>query len=203
MKTPSTHVTWATVLATVLMAGCASASVPSPVATGAGTATSVAVATASPAAAAPCATPTAQPGGEVVASTASIPTGSLPKVRFIPAGAPAVTLPLEVPPSCEYGIGLSGRTSLSDRGMLFYFPEPAEVPFWMVGTHIDLDIAFVDQGLTVLAVETMKAETRDYHRPATPYIAAIEAPAGWYAEHGVGAGATVVFDFDLKAATGR
>ena len=140
----------------------------------------------------------------MVASTAATPTGSLPQVRFVPGGGgTAVTLPIEVPPDCEYGIGLSGRKALADRGMLFYFPDTSDVPFWMLDTHIDLDIAFVDSGLKVLAVETMKADTRDYHKPSARYLAAIEAPAGWYAARAIKPGATVVFDFDLKAATGR
>ena len=145
------------------------------------------------------ATPTVEP----VASTASIPDSALPRVRFVPASGAAITLPIEVPPESEYGIGLSGRKTLAERGMLFYFPQVANIDFWMLDTHIDLDIAFISKDLKVLSVQTMKADTLDRHNPGTPYLASIEAPAGWYAAHGVKAGDTVVFDFDLKQVTGR
>ena len=165
-------------------------------------------ATAAPGAASAASTggggPAASPTAEPVASTAALPDSALPRVRFLPLGGAAVaTLAIEVPPETEYGVGLSGRTSLVERGMLFYFPAVVDVPFWMQGTHIDLDIAFVDRGLKVVTVTTMKADTQDYHRSAAPFLAAIEAPAGWYTAHGVRAGATVAFDFDLKAVTGR
>ena len=74
----------------------------------------------------------------------------------------------------------------------------------MKDTHIDLDIAFVDAAMTVLDVQTMRADTLDLHRPRGPYVAAIEAPAGWYAAHGVRAGSAVTLGVDLKtAAAGR
>ena len=61
----------------------------------------------------------------------------------------------------------------------------------MRNTHIDLDIAFVDARMDVIAVLRMLADTRDLHRPEHPYLAAIEAPAGWYEAHGIGPGAQV------------
>ena len=150
-----------------------------------------------PAATAP---PTAT--AEPVASTAALATSALPKAKFT-TGTASVTLPIEVPPEREYGIGLSGRSSLEGRGMLFAFPDGAAVGFWMKGTHIDLDIAFVDASMRVIEVKTMRADTLDIHKPAANYVAAVEVPAGWYAANAVKVGATVVFDVDLRAATGR
>ncbi|MEI7926174.1 MAG: DUF192 domain-containing protein [Chloroflexota bacterium] len=108
-----------------------------------------------------------------------------------------------MPTEKEYGIGLSGRRNLEGRGMLFAFPEGAKVGFWMKGTHIDLDIAFVDASMKVIYLTTMKADTLDIHQPPATYVAAIEAPAGWYAASGIGLGAQVTLSVDLKAATGR
>jgi uncharacterized membrane protein (UPF0127 family) len=139
---------------------------------------------------------------EPVASTASTPTLQLPRAVFI-SGQARTELPIEVPPEREYGIGLSGRHSLEGRGMLFSFPDGANTGFWMKGTHIDLDIAFIDSSMTVTQITTMRANTLDIHRPPTPYIAAIEAPAGWYAASGITVGAQVTVSVDLKAATGR
>ena len=87
--------------------------------------------------------------------------------------------------------------------MLFSFPDGANTGFWMKGTHIDLDIAFIDSSMVVTHITTMRANTLDIHRPPAPYIAAIEAPAGWYASSGIAVGAQVTVSVYLKAGTGR
>ena len=150
------------------------------------------------AAASAAGSPTAEP----VASTAGIATSALPKARFT-SGAASATLPIEVLPEREFAIGLSGRRSLEGRGMLFAFPDGTTTAFWMKGTHIDLDIAFVDASMRVIDIQTMRAETEDLHKAPASYVAAVEAPAGWYAANGVKLGAQAAFDVDLRAATGR
>lgn len=157
---------------------------------------------------APMATPLATftPGPEPTATTGAIPTERLPIVRFMLTGNPAATvvLPVEVPPASEYGIGLSGRRSLEGRGMVFYYPDgKGNAGFWMKNTHIDLDIAFVDLSMKVVAVMQMKADTETIHRPSVPYLAAIEAPSGYYASAGVKEGATVAFLFDIASMVQR
>lgn len=144
--------------------------------------------------------PTLTPGAEPTAITGSLPIERLPLVRF--TGTNSVVLPIEVPPPSEYGIGLSGRRSLEGRGMLFYYPDGKGTSgFWMKNTHIDLDIAFVDTSMRVIAVFQMQADTETIHRPSAPYLAAIEAPKGYYAAVGIGVGARVEFLFDVAAAT--
>ena len=165
--------------------------------------TTTPTATAATAAGAPSAggsspsTPTT-PGitGEPFASTASIPTSELPLVRFVPRTGAPVELPVEVLPREEFAIGFSGRYEIEGRGMLFYYPELSGGGFWMRNTHVDLDIAFIDADRQVIFITTMLADTLDVHRPGAPYLAAIETPAGWYAEHGIGVGARVEFLFD-------
>ncbi|MFA7249528.1 MAG: DUF192 domain-containing protein [Dehalococcoidia bacterium] len=182
-------------------AACSAAPASSPAGSSAATGSAASGATGTPGAAAGTAAG-ANATAEPVASTFGIATAALPKARFT-TGTTTVTLPIEVPPEREYSIGLSGRRSLEGRGMLFAFPDGATVGFWMKGTHIDLDIAFVDASMRVIEVQTMRAETLDIHTPPGRYIAAVEAPAGWYAANNVKAGAQVAFDVDLKAATGR
>ncbi len=202
----------------VLLAGCTASSLPAAPSSGAPASTgATGTGAAAPATTATAPASSAKPTVEPVASTAAIPDSALPRVRFVTKAGTPVSLPIEVPPEREYGIGLSGRTTLGERGMLFYFPQVTDTPFWMQDTHIDLDIVFISRDLKVLAAQTMKADTLDYHTAdgvftaeqyqrrngGTPYLATIEAPAGWYAAHQVQAGDAVVFDFDLKAATGR
>jgi len=152
--------------------------------------------TATPAPAEETAIPAAS---EPVTSTYYIPTSQLPLVRFHTSTGP-VELRVEVPARSEYAIGLSGRTSLEGRGMVFYREDFGQTGFWMRNTHIDLDIAFVNADGEIVFITTMIADTEDIHRPDTPYVAAIEATAGWYAAHGVQEGDEVEYLFDLSAA---
>ena len=143
--------------------------------------------------------PSAIPNLEPTASTGALPVERLPLVRFTQGNSSV--LPVEVPPGTEYGIGLSGRRSLDGRGMLFYYADgKATSGFWMKNTHIDLDIAFVDSSMTVITVLQMKADTEDVHRPNRPYMAAIEAPSGYFTRTGITAGAKVEFLFDVASA---
>lgn len=163
----------------------------------AGTATASATGVASPPA---TATGIAADTGEPVASTHAIPTADLPLVRFTSTSGREATLPIEVIPTAEFSIGLSGRRELAGRGMLFYWPSgDSESGFWMKNTHIPLDIAFVDRDLRIIAILQMEAESEEIRRAPAPYLAAIEAPLGWYAEHGIDAGGTVEFLFDPDA----
>jgi len=156
------------------------------------TVTATAEATASPG---PTATPTAPM--EPVASTYWIPTEELPIARFTSTDGVSADLPLEVPPRLEYHIGLSGRYEIEGRGMLFYHPNADGGPgFWMRNTHINLDAAFVDADGVIISIHHMLADTDTIHRPDRAYLAGIEAPAGWYAQHGITAGARVEFLFD-------
>lgn len=138
--------------------------------------------------------------GEPVASTHAIPTADLPLVRFTSTTGRQATLPIEIIPTAEFAIGLSGRWELAGRGMLFYWPSgDSESGFWMKNTHLPLDIAFVDRDLKIIAILQMEAESEEIRRAPAPYLAAIEAPLGWYAEHGIDAGGTVEFLFDPDA----
>jgi uncharacterized membrane protein (UPF0127 family) len=195
-------------LCVALVTGCTGGGTPaaSTSATGASGATAATSGTAtSTAPGTPGATGTSGGTGaasEPVASTAATPTAQLARATFL-SGQTRIDLPIEVPTEKEFGIGLSGRRSLEGRGMLFAFPDGAKVGFWMKGTHIDLDIAFVDSSMKVIYITTMRADTLDIHTPPSTYVAAIEAPAGWYAASGIAVGAQVTLSVDLKAAAGR
>ncbi len=147
----------------------------------------------------PIATATEEPKpAERVASTASIPTAELPRLEFVRADGHAVSLAVEIPPRSEYGIGLSGRYELDERGMLFHYPEGTSMTgFYMRNTHIDLSIAFVGLSDRVIAVREMEAESLEIVRPGDAYRFAIEAPSGWYAEHGISEGALLRLPSDI------
>lgn len=55
--------------------------------------------------------------------------------------------------------GLMGRTHIEDDGgMLFVFPQPQRLGFWMKNCLIDIDILYLDGSGRVLSTYTMKAE---------------------------------------------
>jgi uncharacterized membrane protein (UPF0127 family) len=149
---------------------------------------------------APNPAPTVEPTpAEPVASTASIPLAELPRVEFVRPNGGAVTLPVEIPPRSDYGLGLSGRYELEGRGMVFHYPQgTSAIGFYMKNTHIDLSIAFVGLDDRVIAIRQMVAESLDLVRPGGVYHYAIEAPAGWYAARGIGEGALLRLPPDVE-----
>lgn len=141
---------------------------------------------------------TAEPAGPVT-STFTIPTDELPLATLIAQDGTSYDLPIEVPPRAEYGIGLAGRTELIGRGMLFWWREPIRPRFWMHGTHIDIDIAFVDEEGVIVDVFEMEAGTERIWQPDALSRFAIEAAGGWFAERGVEAGGRAVLNFEIPA----
>jgi uncharacterized membrane protein (UPF0127 family) len=93
--------------------------------------------------------------------------------------------------------GLMNRSSIAaDSGMIFVWVtdrDPQTTGFFMMNTHFDLDIAFLDANKRVINIDQMTKETLDIHRATAPFRYAVEAPKGWFAAHGVVAGATATF----------
>ena len=144
-------------------------------------------------------TPTATaPPVEPTATTGALSLEELPLIEFVRSDGTVVAFPVEVPPRTEYGIGLSGRYELSERGMLFHYPDAGTARgFYMRNTHIDLDIAFLGADFVIQEIFRMDAESLEIRRPAEPYQYAVEAPAGWYAANGVAMGDMARFTFTL------
>jgi len=94
--------------------------------------------------------------------------------------------------------GLMRRTSMpEDHGMLFVYPEPQLLSFWMKNTAIPLSIAFIledadGQHGTIVNVEDMQPYVEF---PATvsqkPVRLALEMNQGWYKKHGLKNGDTI------------
>ena len=82
------------------------------------------------------------------------------------------------------------RESLAEgRGMLFVFPDTRPRSFWMKNTFIPLDIAYLDEELTIVDIQAMEPETLDSHPSASPAMFALEVPLGWFEGKGIGVGA--------------
>jgi len=122
----------------------------------------------------------------------------------------------------EIQLGLMGR-EVVEEGMLFHFSTLERRSFWMMGVHVDLDLAFLDEEGIVLEVHRLKAypAMMDPQRPVrvlddlkqyplndpvrrffgrravrskARVAYALEMPAGWLAEHGVGPGTQITLN---------
>jgi uncharacterized membrane protein (UPF0127 family) len=88
--------------------------------------------------------------------------------------------------------GLMGVEHLpADEGMAFVFDEPTDTTFWMKDTLIPLSIAFVDAGGVIVGVREMQpceADPCPSYGVDRPFLLAVEANRGWFADHGIGPG---------------
>ncbi|MEO8487645.1 MAG: DUF192 domain-containing protein, partial [Betaproteobacteria bacterium] len=115
---------------------------------------------------------------------------SLP-VTKIRVGAHAVAAEVAATPE-QRTIGLMYRFSLpADRGMLFVFPEPQMVGFWMRNTYIPLSIAYLDADGRILNVEDMAPHDESSHPSRGPALYALEMRKGWFAERSLGPGTRI------------
>ena len=86
-------------------------------------------------------------------------------------------------------IGLMYRFSLPpDHGMLFVFPEPQPLSFWMRNTFIPLSIAFIDAEGRILNIVDMAPRSDATHPSRGEALYALEMRKGWFADKGVGPG---------------
>ena len=84
--------------------------------------------------------------------------------------------------------GLMFRDHLADdRGMIFFFPQTGEFPFWMKNTLIPLDMIWIDEGLHIAHVAhdvpPCKADPCPSYPPDAPAKYVLEVAAGVAARH--------------------
>ena len=133
-----------------------------------------------------------------------------PTVERVEIGGEVFTLELALD---EYSRaqGLMWRESLAeDGGMLFVYPEPQVMNFWMGNCLIDLDIMYLDPRGFVVQTHTMSAEPpqredesdTDYRNRMPTYSSrlpaqyAIELRAGTLDRLGISVRDRIVLDFD-------
>ena len=74
------------------------------------------------------------------------------------------------------------------RGMLFVFPAPEMVSFWMRGTEVALDLAYLDESMRILDVLAMTPFDETPRPSSVPVSFALEVRAGTLADLGLGVG---------------
>jgi len=90
-------------------------------------------------------------------------------------------------------LGLMSRTSLrTDEAMVFVFPRPRPVSFWMKDTPLPLSIAYVGRSGMIYELHDMKPfDETPIPSASSAIVYAIEVPLGWFSSHGVMAGSSV------------
>jgi uncharacterized membrane protein (UPF0127 family) len=95
----------------------------------------------------------------------------------------------------QHAKGLRFRQTLAENaGMLFAFPAPQRVSFWMKDASIPLSIAFIQSDGKIVQIRPM----RPYDETPVPSLSDTVAYAllvnqGWFERHGISAG-TVIQD---------
>lgn len=95
----------------------------------------------------------------------------------------------------ERETGLMGRPSGSlpeDGGMLFVFDREQDLSFWMKDTHIPLSVAYADADGRIVDVQDMEPLDRTLHPSVEPAMYALEVNHGFFEEHGIGVGDSIV-----------
>jgi uncharacterized membrane protein (UPF0127 family) len=87
-------------------------------------------------------------------------------------------------------LGLMARKGLDpDEGMVFVFPQPRSVNFWMKDTPIPLSIAYISASGRILETHELKPlDETPVPSTSSAVVYALEVPQGWFASHGVLAG---------------
>ena len=80
--------------------------------------------------------------------------------------------------------GLSGKKNVR-QGMLFTFPHPQRVAFWMNDTLIPLSIGFFDVKGLLIGIENMEPNTEKVYFSVGDAKDALELPKGQFEEMGL------------------
>ncbi|MCO4772957.1 MAG: DUF192 domain-containing protein [Deltaproteobacteria bacterium] len=91
--------------------------------------------------------------------------------------------------------GLMYRRSMGKNdGMLFVYPTPEPLSFWMKNTYLPLSIAYIDTRGAIVHIEDMKPLTTNSHPSPKPVPYALEMNKGWFEKNGIDVGAKVTFE---------
>ena len=123
--------------------------------------------------------------------SAPAPQTNLPKTTLT-LGAESLTAQIAADDASRER-GLMSRTNLAENeAMLFVFPSPRSVSFWMKDTPTPLSIAYVGPSGRIFEIHDMKPfDETPIPSASGAVVYAIETQQGWFAKHGVMAGSMV------------
>lgn len=120
----------------------------------------------------------------------SVPAKTVSDWFPIKVGGQVVQMQIALNPA-EMSRGLMERRDLGpDQGMLFVYPEPQPMSFWMRDTPLPLDIGFFDRDGVLRETYAMQPFDEAPIRSRDQRLQfALEMNQRWYHEHGVRPGA--------------
>jgi uncharacterized membrane protein (UPF0127 family) len=85
--------------------------------------------------------------------------------------------------------GLMFRKSMPENeGMVFVYPEPDTLSFWMKNTEIPLSLAYIDETGRIFQLVNMKPHDETGHESVAPAQYVLEVNVGWFDKHGIKTG---------------
>ncbi len=89
--------------------------------------------------------------------------------------------------------GMMFRTNMAENeAMLFVFPEPQQVAFWMKNTLLPLSAAYIDPDGVIQEIHKLKPlDTNSVVAASDQIQFVLETKQGWFKRHNVGIGAVV------------
>ncbi|EMY62259.1 DUF192 domain-containing protein [Leptospira terpstrae] len=123
-----------------------------------------------------------------------------PEILFGSVADRALKLEIANSPSTR-ATGLMYRTKLGeDEGMLFVFPRPDYLSFWMKNTLIPLSIGYFSEDMRLLESFDMKPnQTEEVYNARKPAMYALEVNQGWFAKHKIGKDAVLTLERKVSA----
>jgi len=94
------------------------------------------------------------------------------------------------PTKREYGL-MDRKSIAKNEGMLFKFPNKANLSFWMKNTYVPLDIAFIDDSGKILQIETMHPLSTRAVVAQKPCKYALEVCKGWFKDNNITVGGRI------------
>lgn len=148
------------------------------------------------ASAAPATPPAATPATNQVLTVfdrdvPTVPNPKLPVLRlFVGAHELKTELALN---DLQIRTGMMYRTNiLEDEAMLFVFPVPHQVGFWMKNVPIDLSCAYIDSNGVILETHDMHAGEAQPIQSASDQVQyVLETRRGWFERQGIGPGVLI------------
>ncbi len=120
------------------------------------------------------------------------PQPTLPTIR-LSIGSTTVKAEVADEPN-ERSAGLMGRKELAEgEGMLFVFPEPQPLSFWMRDTLVPLSIAYLNAQGVIREIHDMKPlDETTSQSMFRDLVYALEVPQGWFGKNNILPGDRVI-----------
>jgi uncharacterized membrane protein (UPF0127 family) len=115
----------------------------------------------------------------------------LPTIKLW-VGSKAMTAEMAVNEREEH-TGMMFRTNIPpDTGMIFVYPYPQQVAFWMMNCPLPLDAAYMDPNGVILELHDFHPNDTNNVVSATPNIQfVLETSQGWFKKNNIGVGTVI------------